>query len=97
MPAEAVSTEVRDNPARHRYELVVDGVTAFVTYECQPGRVVLVHTEVPEALAGKGVGSRLARGALDSIRALGMKIVPQCSFIARFVEKHPEYRDLLAG
>lgn len=97
MPAEATSTEVRDNPARHRYELVVDGVTAFVTYERQPGRIVLVHTEVPDALAGKGVGSRLAKGALDSIRAAGMKLVPQCPFIARFIEKHPEYRDLVAA
>lgn len=97
MSEETAAAEVRDNPERHRYELTVDGVTAFVIYKRERDQIVLVHTEVPDALAGKGVGSRLARGTLDAIRAEGIKLVPQCPFIAKYIGKHPEYRDLVAG
>lgn len=91
-----MTDEVRDNAAQHRFELVVEGVTAYAEYERRPGIVVFTHTVVPEALGGKGVGSRLARGALDAVRAEGSKVVPQCPFIAGYVEKHAEYRDLVA-
>jgi len=88
-------TEVRDNPEKNRFELTVGGVTAFSEYGRRDGVVVFVHTEVPEALAGKGVGSALARGALDMVRARGERIVVRCPFIAAFIEKHPAYRDLV--
>jgi hypothetical protein len=56
-----------------------------------------VHTEVPEALSGQGVGSRLVRGALDLIRAEGLMVVPSCSFVAAWIGKHPDYADLVAA
>ena len=59
------------------------------------GRIAPFHTEVPEALSGQGVGSKLARRVLDALRAEGAKIVPRCEFVAAYVERHPEYRDLL--
>ena len=96
MPDDAAS-EVRDNPSRHRFELTVDGATAFVLYKRLADRVILIHTEVPDALAGKGVGGRLARGTLDAIRAEGIGLVPQCPFIAAYIGKHPEYRDLVVS
>ncbi len=88
---------VRDNTARHRFELEVDGHTAFVTYRPGDGVITLVHTEVPKELAGKGVGSALAKGALDLVRASGLKVVPLCPFIAAYIRKHAEYGDLVAG
>ena len=72
------------------------GAVAFVEYRRDDGLIVLTHTQVPEALSGKGVGSKLVRGVLDALRAEGAKVVPPCGFVAAFVERHPEYRDLLA-
>ncbi len=88
---------VTDNPAQGRYELVVDGATAFAAYRVRDGELVFTHTEVPESLSGRGVGSALARGALDAARARGLPVVAQCTFIAGYIRKHPEYQDLLAG
>ncbi len=89
--------EIHDNPARHRYELTIDGVTAFVTYRRRPGEITFVHTEVPAGLEGRGVGSRLARHVLDAARQDGVKVVPMCPFIAAWMKKHPEYDDLRAA
>ena len=89
--------EVRDNPARSRFEMASGGAVAFVGYErTGNGRIALLHTEVPEALSGKGDGSKLVRGVLDTLRAEGSKVVPRCEFVAAWVGRHPEYRDLLA-
>ncbi|MBP2312867.1 GNAT family N-acetyltransferase [Azospirillum soli] len=92
-----MSGEVKDNAALGRYELVVDGATAFADYRMEDGRRVFTHTEVPESMAGKGIGSALARGALEDARAKGMAVVPLCPFIAAYIERHPDYRDLVAG
>ncbi|MGO1075659.1 GNAT family N-acetyltransferase [Inquilinus sp. CA228] len=89
--------EVADNPALSRYEMVVDGVTAFVAYRRDGDVVALTHTEVPKALSGRGVGTALARGTLDRIRAAGLTIRPLCPFIAAFIERHPDDADLVAA
>ena len=87
---------VKDNQAASRFEMSSGGAIAFVEYErTGDGRVALLHTEVPEALSGRGVGSALVRGVLDALRAEGAKVVPRCEFVAAYVERHPEYRDLL--
>ena len=62
---------VRDNPDRHRYELEVDGHVAFAEYGLTAGVITFIHTEVPKELGGKGVGSTLARGALEDVRRRG--------------------------
>jgi len=90
-----MAEQVRDVPEKSRFEITVGGHTAFSEYSRRDGVVVFVHTEVPEALGGKGVGSALARGALDIVRARGERIVIRCPFIAAFVHKHPEYQDLV--
>ena len=87
--------EATDNAARHRYEMIVDGETAFVTYVHQGNRLVLKHTEVPKALAGRGIGSALASSVLEDIRRRGLLIVPECEFIAAFIERHPAFADLV--
>ncbi len=90
-------SEVKDNQAASRFEMASGGAVAFVEYRrAGDGRVALLHTEVPEALSGQGIGSRLVRGVLDALRAEGAKIVPRCEFVAAYVERHPEYRDMVA-
>ena len=69
---------------------------AFVEYRREDDHIALLHTEVPEALSGRGVGSKLVRGVLDALRAERAKVVPRCEFVAAYIERHPEYRDLLA-
>ncbi len=88
-------SEVRDNPATSRFEMASGDAVAFVEYMRAGDRIVLIHTEVPEALSGRGVGSKLVRGALDAVRAEGLKVVPRCEFVAAYFDRHPEYRDLL--
>ncbi|QCI66482.1 N-acetyltransferase [Phreatobacter stygius] len=90
-----VSNAVRNNPELNRYELAVEGHVAAAYYQLKPGIITFVHTEVPNELAGKGVGSALARGALDDARAQGLKVVAQCPFIGAYIAKHGEYGDLL--
>ena len=88
--------EVTDNHAASRFEMASGGAVASVEYErAGDRRITLLHTEVPEALSGQGVGSKLVRGVLDALRAEGAKVVPRCEFVAAYVERHPEYRDLL--
>ena len=88
--------QVEDNPAASRFEMTSGDSTAFVEYRRAGDRIVLVHTEVPEALSGQGVGSKLVRGTLDALRGEGRKVALHCEFVAAYVARHPEYRDLLA-
>jgi len=90
-----MSADVKNNAARKRYELAVGDATAIVTYDLRGDQIVLQHTEVPECLSGQGIGSALARGALDDARAHGLKVVPECPFIASYLKRHPEYQDIV--
>jgi predicted GNAT family acetyltransferase len=88
--------EVRDNRDRSRYELLVDGAVAgFVQYSMRGGRLILVHTEIDEARAGHGLASILVSGVLDDVRRRGLRIVPVCPFVERYIGRHPEYDDLV--
>ena len=91
-----MSNEVRDNKDLHRFELAVDGRTAFTQYSLAPGKITLMHTEVPKELEGHGIGSELVRGELEFVRAQGLKVVARCPFVAAYIKKHPEFQDLLA-
>jgi predicted GNAT family acetyltransferase len=88
-------SDVLNNKAQHRYELAVDGHVAATYYSLADGVITFIHTEVPPELGGKGVGSRLIKGALDQVRADGLKVIAQCPFVKAFIEKRPEYQDLL--
>jgi predicted GNAT family acetyltransferase len=87
--------EVVNNKAHHRYELTVDGHLAATYYAISDGVITFIHTEVPPELGGKGVGSRLIKGALDQVRAEGLKVIAQCPFVKAFIGKHSDYADLL--
>jgi uncharacterized protein len=90
-----MTNAVSNNPAHHRYELEVDGHIAATYYKITDGVITFIHTEVPPELGGKGVGSRLIKGALDQVRADGLKVIAECEFVKGYIEKHPEYADLL--
>ncbi len=86
---------VRDNQEASRYEIGVDGATAFLLYERRPNSIVLVHTEVPESLGGRGLGGILARHALDTARTTGNRVVVQCPFVQAWLRRHPDYSDIV--
>jgi uncharacterized protein len=90
-----VSDTVRNNPAQSRFELDLDGRTAVSYYQLKPSVITFMHTEVPQELSGRGVGSKLVRGALELARAQGLKVVAKCPFVAAYLAKHPEFNDLL--
>lgn len=83
---------VTDNQDRNRYELVVDGHTAFTEYRLEGNRITFPHTLVPKELEGRGVGSRLVNAALDDAEARGLEIVPTCSFVAALHQRRQEKR-----
>ena len=89
------TSDVVNDPSQHRYQLTVDGHTAAAHYETAGGVITFVHTEVPPELGSRGIGSKLIQGALDQVRAAGLKVVAQCPFVKAWIDKHPDYADLL--
>jgi predicted GNAT family acetyltransferase len=87
---------VRDNPAQSRFELDIEGATAFANYRLTPRAVIITHTETPPALRGRGIASELVAGALTIIRRDGRKVIAGCSFVADYLRRHPEFADLVA-
>jgi predicted GNAT family acetyltransferase len=89
--------QVTLNEEKKRYEARVDGELAGSAYfDAADDLIVFTHTEVDDAFEGKGVGSALARFALDDVRADGRrKVVPRCPFIKGWIDRHPDYQDLL--
>jgi len=87
-----------DNPDERRYEAFVDGAFAgMAVYQRRADRIVFLHTEVDDAFEGHGVGGQLARFALDDARERHLGVVPRCPFIRAYIERHPEYQDLVAA
>ena len=85
---------VRDNKALSRFELDIEGATAFANYRLTPSALIITHTETPRALRGRGIASELVQGALELIRSDGLKVVAGCGFVVDYLHKHPEFRDL---
>jgi predicted GNAT family acetyltransferase len=88
---------VRHNAAASRYEAEVAGHLAVVEYVVEGGRVVFTHTLVPPELRGRGIAEKLVRAALEDIRLQGRRVVPQCSYVARFLQRTPEFQSLADG
>ena len=89
--------QVTNNEAEKRYEARVDGrLAGSAYYDTADDLIVFTHTEVDDDYEGQGVGSTLARAALDDVRADGRrKVVPRCPFIKGWIDRHPDYKDLL--
>jgi predicted GNAT family acetyltransferase len=94
MPPPPDVSEVYDNPPQSRFELATPLGIAYSEYDLTGALLTIKHTEVPQALEGQGIGSRLARGALEAARARDLKVIARCPFVNAFMKRHPEYDDL---
>ena len=89
---------IADAPGARRYEARIDGELAgFVDYRLAGTRRILLHTEVPPALGGRGIGAALARHILDEARAAGARVTVKCPFIQAYLVRHPEYTDIVTS
>ena len=96
MAQENDAIAVEDNPAAQRFEARVGGHLAIVQYRLEGPNIAFIHTEVPEALEGKGIASTLVRTALDSARERQLGVIPLCPFVAGYIRRHQkEYLDLV--
>lgn len=92
---DAAGVTVADAPQAHRYEAMTgDELAGTAAYIRTPEVIAFIHTEVGDAFEGRGIGSALARTALDDARAQGLRVLAICPFIAGWLAKHPEYDDL---
>ncbi len=83
------------NPTAGRFEATVDGHQSVCEFELAAGRMIFTHTMVPGELRGRGIAELLVRAALAEARRAGHRVVPRCSYVAKFIERHPDYQDLL--
>jgi len=89
------SLTVLHNREDKRFEIRVDSYLAELTYRIQGEMINFPHTGVPRALEGQGVGSRLVRTGLEYAREHGLRVKTHCSFVTAYLERHPEYQDLI--
>lgn len=87
---------IQHDAKTHRFDTVVDDVSAHVEYELAGDVMTLTHTIVPSAIGGRGIASALVKSALDHARGEGWKVVPQCSYADNWMRRHPDYEELRA-
>lgn len=87
---------IRDDAERHRFELEENGAIAFASYRRDDGVLVIPHVEAAYSLRGTGAAGRLMQGVMERVRAEGLKVRPLCGYARSWIQRHPEYRDLLA-
>ena len=90
MTTAAGEPEITDNEAESRFVYQDGGAEAELLYHLNGTRLVLIHTEVPDALSGRGLGGRLVRAAVDRARRQGLTIVPWCPFARRWLQEHED-------
>jgi predicted GNAT family acetyltransferase len=97
MEAQQKAMNVVHNAAEHSFEVELNGEVALLRYELLGKQLALVHTEVPKALGGGGIAGKLAKAALEYARANHLTVLPICSFVKSYLERHPEYQNLVAS
>ena len=97
MTHDAITPDVHHDPDARRLHTRVEGHEAELRYSLRDGRMVIDHTGVPDAISGRGIAGILVKAALDLARARGWRVVPACSYSAAYVQRHPEYADLIEG
>nr|WP_106396396.1 GNAT family N-acetyltransferase [Actinocorallia populi] len=89
-------TRVTEDPQAHRFEVFLDDdLAGFIDYKRTAAGLSFLHTEIDPRFGGRGLGSVLVRGALDAARAQGLDVLPFCPFVRRYIQRHPEYLDLV--
>lgn len=91
----SIMSEIVHDEHASRFETRIDGTAAYAEYRREGGTLTFTHTIVPPELEGQGVGTELVRAGLAGARAAGLKVIPACPFVARYIERHPEEADLL--
>jgi predicted GNAT family acetyltransferase len=90
--------DIRNNEHESRFETTIDGSTAFAEYDREdPNRIVFTHTIVPEELSGRGIAGEIVKFGLDYAREHELTVVPQCSYVAAWIKRYPDYADLVGG
>ncbi|MFL1429057.1 MULTISPECIES: GNAT family N-acetyltransferase [unclassified Nocardiopsis] len=93
-----MATEVADAPENKRYEIRVDGeVAGFAEYILTDGLITFTHTEIDPGHEGRGLGGALVRAALDDVRGRELDVLPLCPFVKGWIQRHPDYVDLVYG
>ncbi|MCA2225802.1 GNAT family N-acetyltransferase [Nonomuraea aurantiaca] len=88
--------EIVDNTEQSRFEILMDGkVAGFADYRLLPTKIVFTHTEVLPELEGQGLAGKLVGHALDASRDTGLRVVPLCPYVGKYIERHPQYKDLV--
>ena len=93
----ATNPTITHNTAKNRFETTIDGHTGYISYVVNGDTLIYDHTIVPSQLGGQGVGSALVKHALEYAQAEHKKVVPQCSFVAHYIDKHDEYSALVVS
>ena len=84
-----------DNTALRRYEFDLGGDKAVIEYILGPGYRILTHTEVPPKFEGQGIGRELVAAALEDLRDKRLQVIPQCSFVEQYIDRHPQWEKLV--
>ena len=87
--------QVINNKTKHRFEATVDGKTAVMEYQRVGEKIIFTHTETPSELEGQGIASKMAKVALEFAREHQLRVLPLCPFVKAYIQRHPEYRDLV--
>ncbi len=95
MKEEYVNLELIDNTARQRFEMDVDGNTAIIEYKRYPGKIALLHTEVPAQLEGKGAATAIIEKALAYIEENNLKLIPLCPLVVAYIKRHPDWKRIV--
>jgi hypothetical protein len=95
---EPMTLPIRHEPDSRRFAADIAGKSAYITYRELAGQTLeLDHTYVPRELRGAGIASQLTRHALEYARGRGYRVIPSCPFVAAYIKRHPEYRELRIG
>ena len=89
-------SDIHHHEQQGRFDIHVDGQHCVLDYQLRDGTMIIQHTGVPEAVAGRGIAAQLTRAALDTVRQRGWRVRPVCSYAAAYLARHPEYQDLAA-
>jgi uncharacterized protein len=96
MKAQSGTIDVRHNTAAHRFEAEVDGGLSVADYTLRDGQMIMTHTYTPPELRGRGIAEKLVRAALDYARSEKLRVVPACSYVDIFIQRHAEYQSLVS-
>ena len=86
---------VQHHPSQGRFEIQVEGQSSVADYQLRGTEMIMTHTFVPPALRGKGIAEKLVRAALEYARSERLRVVPACSYVDVFIQRHPEFQPLL--